>query len=97
MVKFTLKLSDYLDQYQHNIEDDNNNCPVCYSEECIGDIEHDVSHILDCYKNQAIELELLHHMDKNGEVPDIDELFIETISNKIDNEIFECSAKRKKR
>lgn len=97
MFKFTLKLSDYLDQYQHNIKSDISNCPVCYSEECIGDIEHDVSHIIDCYKNQAIELELLFHMDKTGDVPDIDELFIENVSNKIDDEIYKCSIERKKR
>lgn len=96
MVKFTLKLSDYLDQYQHNMENESNNCPVCYSEECIGDINQDVAHILSCYKNQAIELELIHHMDKTGEVPDIDELFVETISRRIDDEIYQCSLKRKK-
>ena len=96
MVKFTLKLSDYLDQYQHNIQNDVDNCPVCYSAECTGNVEQDVAHILDCYKNQTIELEILHHMDKTGDVPDIDEMFIESISRRIDEEIDQVTIKRKK-
>ena len=96
MVKFTLKLSDYLDQYQYNMENDIDNCPVCYSCECTGNVEQDITHILDCYKNQAIELEILHHMDKTGDIPDIDELFVENVSRRIDEEINNVSLSRKK-
>lgn len=96
MVKFTLKLSDYLDQYQQNVDEDLCYCPVCYQQECTGNIEEDVAHIIDCYKNQAIELEILHHMDKTGDIPDIDELFVENINRSVEDEIYQISIKRKK-
>jgi hypothetical protein len=92
-MKFTLKLTDYLDQYKINKDEDCLNCPVCYNEEITGDIEDDVTHIIGCYKDQEIELRLLDHMNKTGEFPEIDEFWVDGIIQSIELEIIECTSK----
>ena len=92
-MKFTLKLDDYLEQYRINKKKNSDHCPVCYEQEMTGNVEDDVTHIIGCYKDQEIELALLDHMNKTGEFPDIDEFFIDSIIQKIELEIIECTSK----
>lgn len=92
-MRFTLKLTDYIDQYKQNLKDKVNNCPVCYMLEINGDTRSDVRHILECYKSQVIELTLISYFDSNGFYPELDDLFIDSISQRVEREILEVSSK----
>ena len=90
-MKFTLGLKDYIDQYKINNEKNVTNCPVCYEHVMTGSTAGDISHLVSCYKDQCIELEMIAHYDKTGQFPDIDDLWIIAITEKIENEIYKCS------
>ena len=90
-MQFTLKLNDYIDQYKQNLEDGSIHCPVCYEEIMEGNTTKDVTHLLQCYKIQVIELTLIRYFDNNGFYPEIDNMFVETINRDVENEIINIS------
>ena len=53
-MKFTLTLYDYIQQYMINREHEQTHCPVCYEQVLCDNTKTNMSHMLDCYKQQVL-------------------------------------------
>jgi len=55
-MQFTLTFKDYVDQYLHNMQQEQMHCPVCYEQVMINSQTTDMEHMVDCYKEQRLYL-----------------------------------------
>ena len=81
-MKFTLSLRDYIDQYITNLENGDNHCPVCY-EQVMNDDDKDITHLIDCYKEQLITYVLASYHDKYGDIPEVTDEFMQTLNTRV--------------
>lgn len=86
-MKFTLNLTDYLEQYLTNDKNREPYCPVCY-DKCMS-FEHksDIEHIIDCYKEQMIMDKMSKIIESTGKIPAIDAKFVHDINKMIEQEM----------
>lgn len=82
-MKFTLSLRDYMEQYLTNMDNDCMYCPVCYDECMCGDQRKDMEHMIECYKDDMIVRVLTEYHDKHGELPPIDEQFMNQLEQQV--------------
>ena len=68
-MRFTLSLSDYIDQYITNLSRDNYHCPVCYEESMEHNRTKDMEHLVECYRVQLLELRFQEYFNKHGDYP----------------------------
>lgn len=95
-MKFTLSLSDYMDQYASNRSVKDNHCPICYECECNGEVAHDLKHVLDCYKEDVILNVIMEYQRKYGEPPAVTSQFVERVEKQVARELASyCESRRK--
>ena len=81
MYRFTLSLSDYLDQYSDNRSKQHNNCPICYDDVCtLTDCGEDLKHMLRCYREDLVVRTIALYEKKYGELPELTESFIDCVN-----------------
>lgn len=87
-MRFTLSLHDYIDQYTINKQQQDTHCPVCYHEVMQHNTREDMSHILECYKEQLLLDMLRVYKTKHGELPG-DHLLhmVDTVQNRVRTEM----------
>jgi hypothetical protein len=86
-MKFTLSLHDYIEQYLTNVDLGHMHCPVCYEQHMTHMKPADMKEMLECYKDQVIEAHLYKHMQEHGELPIVDEQFVDGILDQIEYEM----------
>ena len=87
-MKFTLSLHDYIEQYLNNMDTKHRHCPICY-EQHMNDIKaDDMKSMLECYKEQIIEKKLHDHIKKHGELPEVDDNFVNSVVDQLEHEMF---------
>jgi hypothetical protein len=88
MYRFTLSLSDYLEQYSSNRSDQNNHCPVCYEPTCtIEHVDQDLKHILRCYREDLVIRTIAEYELKYGELPSITQEFVARVNDRVTQEM----------
>lgn len=65
-MKFTLSLSDYVQQYKRNLKQQDTHCPVCYERVMSLTRHEDLDHILDCYQEQLVERIVTTYRETHG-------------------------------
>lgn len=86
-MKFTLSLTDYIEQYVHNVEHDVKHCPVCYEQVLEHNKQKDIEHILDCYKLQLLEIHIMDTLEKTGDVPPLTDDLIDMLADRVSREV----------
>ena len=86
-MKFTLSLTDYIEQYVRNVEQDVKHCPVCYEQVLEHSKHKDIEHILDCYKLQLLELHIMDTLEKTGDVPPLTDELIDMLADQVSREV----------
>jgi len=86
-MKFTLGLSDYMDQYTINESKEDPHCPVCYEQLLTFDLKSDVMHVITCYK-ESVLLDTIHeYHNKTGEYPALTGEFIDQVLSRVATEL----------
>lgn len=86
-MKFTLSLTDYLEQYITNMDTGSKHCPVCYEQVLEHNKHKDIEHILECYKLQLLELHIMDTLKKTGDVPPLTDELIDNLDYQVSREI----------
>ena len=86
-MRFTLRLSDYLEQYVINTNTLTDHCPICYDKILTFNKEIDIEHMVTCYKIQLLELQLQSHFEDHGEYPVLTESYIMELNDRIESEM----------
>ena len=86
-MRFTLSLSDYIDQYITNYESGSHCCPVCYDDVLEHNRVTDLEHIVECYRAQLLELLLVEHYEREGEFPPLTSDMITSLIDKVHKEV----------
>jgi hypothetical protein len=95
-MRFTLSLSDYMDQYISNNTREDNHCPICYERVCGVDIGSDLKHMLDCYKEDVILNVIVEYQRRFGEAPAMTSQFVERVEKQVASELASyCESHRK--
>lgn len=95
-MRFTLSLSDYMDQYVSNRSSKDDHCPICYERVCAGEINHDLKHVLECYKQDVILNVIVEYRRKYGEAPTVTSQFVERVEKQVARELASyCESRRK--
>ena len=87
-MKFTLPLSDYIDQYTTNKSAGDNTCPVCYEQCLYLDIKPDMKHLVDCYKEDMLRNVIQQYRNKYGDTPSISHHFVDQVIKRVADELF---------
>ena len=94
-MRFTLSLSDYIDQYISNVDSGSFCCPVCYDTVLEHNKATDLEHIVECYRAQLLELEMIDHFNVYGEYPELSPGLIVSLIEKVQRELESyCSINR---
>ena len=88
-MRFTLTLSDYVDQYIANQDNDQMHCPVCYEQEMTGDKKKDILQLIECYKLQLVEQRLRLLYLEHGYIPKLTDQFMEQVMESVDQELLD--------
>ena len=86
-MKFTLSLHDYMEQHLCNMEHDDMHCPICYDQCMTGNSKNDVLHIIECYKDEIITRVLMEYHDQHGELPALNDQFLDDMETRVYQEI----------
>lgn len=86
-MKFTLSLQDYMVQYVTNMDLKQMHCPICYDCCMIDDSREDVLHMIDCYKDEIITRVLTEYHDRHGELPVLDDAFMDMMETRVLDEM----------
>lgn len=86
-MRFTLSLSDYIDQYTNNKFDQDNHCPICYEQCMTMDTQSDMKHMLLCYKEELMLRTIQQYVDEYGRFPELNEGFIERVLEHVTHEM----------
>jgi hypothetical protein len=86
-MKFTLSLSDYIDQYQTNTADQQDHCPVCYERLLQHDVSVDLRHILKCYKEDLLLHVILQYRQQYNESPEVTSEFVDQVDIRVAQEL----------
>jgi hypothetical protein len=78
-MRFTLSLSDYIDQYTQNKTDSDTHCPICYDQCMSMDTKIDMKHMLNCYKEELMLRTIQQYVDEFGCFPELDDGFINKV------------------
>lgn len=95
-MQFTLSLSDYIDQYLTNLEQDSTHCPVCYEQVLEHGKIQDMEHIIECYRTQLLERYLREHLAKHGEFPELTTDTVTQLMNQVEREMIKLCKLSKK-
>ena len=95
-MQFTLSLSDYIDQYLINLEQDSTHCPVCYEQVLEHNKIQDMEHIIECYKTQLLETFLRDYLIKHGEFPELTGELVSRLIEQVEREMLKlCKISKK--
>ncbi len=95
-MQFTLSLSDYIDQYLINLEQDSTHCPVCYEQILEHNKIQDMEHMIECYKTQLLEIYLRDHLIEHGEFPDLTRGVVVQLIEQVEQEMLKlCKISKK--
>ena len=86
-MRFTLCIEDYLDQYIKNRDAGDIHCPVCYEQVMHDTKSNNITHLLECYKTQVLELELTKYYEKHGTLPPSVGDYVDDLMTDIEHEL----------
>jgi len=86
-MKFTLSLQDYMGQYVTNMDQHSMHCPICYEPCMCNDSRKDVLHMIECYKDEIITRVLTEYHDQHGELPALDDAFMDMMETRVLDEM----------
>jgi hypothetical protein len=87
-MKFTLSLSDYIDQYTTNKTHGDNTCPICYEQCLYLDTKPDLKHVIDCYKEDMLLNVIQQYRNQHGDTPKLSHDFIDIVLKRVADELF---------
>lgn len=68
-MRLTLSLHDYIDKYLDIAEMNQSWCPLCYADEMTEDKMSNMRHLINCYTDLVVEVQLRKYHDKHGAYP----------------------------
>lgn len=87
-MKFTLSLFDYIQQYTDNQSNGVNNCPVCYERVITNNTRDNMTHILECYKEDLLMQMLNRYKKQHNELPGHELLhMVDLVQNRVKQEM----------
>lgn len=86
-MRFTLSIEDYLDQYVKNKETGDTHCPICYEQVMSDNKSNNITHLIECYKTQVLELELTKYYEEHGALPSSVGDYVDDIMIDIEHEL----------
>lgn len=87
-MKFTLSLSDYIDQYTTNKSLKDNTCPICYEQCLYLDTKPDLKHVIDCYKEDMLLNVIQRYRIEHGDTPKLSHHFVDLVLKRVADELF---------